>query len=65
MADDPDFQERFSALTNVLQIALNLTRERAIHARQDLETHDAAYQAVVRAVDAANQLRPNGDREQP
>lgn len=64
MADDPQsFDEAFSTLTNNLQVALDLARAHAVHARQGVEAADAVYQSLVRAVDAANAMRPERRRE--
>jgi capsular polysaccharide biosynthesis protein len=57
MAIDP---ERFSELTNALQAAAVLARERVILARGDSASADQLFDAVSRAVDAARQLRTNG-----
>lgn len=56
--------ETFSELTNALQQAVLLARRRAVDVRSDVEAADALYHAVMRAADAANRLRPNGDGEQ-
>lgn len=57
----PINQEVFSRLTNALQAALAQGAERATAARADTAAADQLYASVARAVEAARQLRINGD----
>jgi hypothetical protein len=52
--------EALSELTNSLEKAMVLARQRAVDARTDVAAADQLYAAVARAVQAARQLR-NGD----
>jgi 16S rRNA G527 N7-methylase RsmG len=58
---DPQFGERFSELMNALQAALLLARERVVESRAETAAADQLHAAVSRAVEAARQLRPNGE----
>lgn len=59
MAHDP---EAFAELTNSLETAMVLARQRAVDARTDLAAAYQLYAAVARAVEAVRQLR-NGDEQ--
>ena len=62
--DPEEFNRQFNTLANSLQRALDLAKDRA--GRAALESFEAAelYDAVERAVRAAQALRPNADGEQ-
>jgi hypothetical protein len=60
---DPQFGERFSQLTNALQTAMLLARQRAVDARADMAAADQLYVAVAQAVEAARTLRTNGEEQ--
>ncbi len=53
--------EKFSELTNALQAAMLLARQRAVDVRTDAAAADQLYAAVARAVEAARELRDCGD----
>ena len=55
--------ETLSELTNALQAAMLLVRQRAVDARTDMAEADQLHAAVARAVDAARQLRTNGENQ--
>lgn len=57
-------QEVYSRLTNALQTAALLARERVVQARADAAEADQLCAAVSQAVEAARQLRPNGKEQQ-
>lgn len=59
MAIDP---EKFSDLTNALQQAVLLASRWAVDARAETTYADELYAAVSRAVEAARQLRANGEK---
>ena len=62
MTIDPEkFSQAFSDLTNALQSALALASERATAVRAETATADQLYATVARAVEAARQLRINGE----
>jgi len=58
---DPEFDDRFSELTNALQVAALLARERVVEVRTESAAADQLYAAVSRAVEAARQLRRTSD----
>jgi hypothetical protein len=62
--DDPEFQERFSELSNSVQAALNMARQYAIDARLDLQRADGIYLALQRAAAAVQALRPGDGQEE-
>jgi len=55
--------ETLSELTNALQAAMVLARQRAVDARTDLAAADQLYVAVARAVEAARLLETNGEKQ--
>ena len=55
--------EKFSKLTNALQQAVLLAGRRAVDARAETSEADQLYAALSRAVEAARQLRFNGEKE--
>lgn len=55
--------EVYSELTNALQAASLLAGQRVVAARAEAAEADQLFTAVSRAVEAARQLRPNGDGE--
>lgn len=57
---DPD---KFSELTNALQAALFLARERVADARANTAEADQLHRAVARAADAAGQLRQDNGQK--
>jgi hypothetical protein len=61
--NDPRFDDPFSELTNSLQAAMLLARQRAVDARTDMAAADQLYVAVARAVEAARQLRNGGEQK--
>lgn len=60
MAIDP---EQFSELTNALQQAALLARQRVVDTRAETAEADQLYEAVSRAGEAARQLRSNGEEQ--
>jgi hypothetical protein len=62
--NDPRFGEQFSELTNSLQTAMLLARQRAVDARTDMAAADQLYAAVARAVEAARLLQAGGNGEE-
>jgi len=60
MAIDP---EQFSELTNALQLAALMARQRVVDAHAQSAEADQLFTAVSRAVEAARQLRSNGEEQ--
>jgi len=61
--DSEKFAQAFSDLTNALQHALFLAGQRATAARAETAESDQLYATVARAVEAARQLRTNGEEQ--
>lgn len=61
--DPEQFAQAFSNLSNALQSAHLLSAQRATATRAETAESDLLHAAISRAIEAAHQLRPNGDEQ--